>query len=87
MSATAAFLVKGDIGDVAGLGWDEVGTAGVGSIGGSLPRRRTTAGDVAIEHRREALSVGGIAGFDDDIEGQLAPASRQVDFAAVLDRL
>jgi hypothetical protein len=81
----AALLVKGDVTDAAGLGGDEIGAAGIGPIGGGLPRRRAAAGDVAIEHRQEALGVGGIAGFDDDIEDQPAPAGRQIELVAVLN--
>jgi hypothetical protein len=30
-------------------------------------RRRSAAGNMAIEHRHKALGIGRIAGFDDDI--------------------
>ena len=76
-NGNAALLVEGDIGDAAGLGGEEIGAAGVGAIGGGLPWRRAGAGDVAVEHRQEALGVGGIAGFDDDIEtSPLLPVAR-----------
>ena len=66
--------MKGNIGDAAGLGGGEIGAAGVAAIGSGLPRRPAGAGDVAVEHRHEALSVGGNAGFNDDIEDQPALA-------------
>jgi hypothetical protein len=40
---------------------------------------------VAVEHRHKALGVGGIAGFDDDIEDQPALAGRQVELVSVLN--
>jgi len=40
---------------------------------------------VAVEHRHEALSVGGNAGFNDDIEDQPALAGRQVELVTVLN--
>src|SRR5262249_31728410 len=68
----AALLVEGDVGNAAGLGGGEIGAAGVATIGGGLPRRCAGAGNMAIEHRQEALGIGRIAGFDDDIEDQSA---------------
>jgi len=81
----AALLVESDIGDAAGLSGGEIGAAGVAAIGGSLPRWRASAGDVAIEHRQEALGIGGIAALNNDIEDQAAFAGRQVELVAVLD--
>jgi hypothetical protein len=78
--------VKGDVGDAALLGAaGEIGAAGVATIGGGLPGRRPGASDVAVEHRHKALGVGGIAGFDDDIEDQPALAGRQVELVSVLN--
>ena len=77
--------MESDIGDAAGLSGGEIGAAGVAAIGGSLPRWRASAGDVAIEHRQEALGIGGIAALNNDIEDQAAFASRQVELVAVLD--
>jgi len=31
-----------------------------------LPWRRAATGDLALEHRHEALGIGGVAGLDDD---------------------
>ena len=39
---------------------------------------------MALEHRQEALGIGRIAGFDDDIEDQAARAGGQVELVAVL---
>ena len=39
---------------------------------------------MAIEHRQEALGIGGVAGLDDDIEDQAALAGDQVELMAVL---
>jgi hypothetical protein len=55
------------------------------ATGGSLPRWRTSAGDVAIEHWREALGIGRIAVLNNDIEDQAAFAGSQVELVAVLD--
>jgi hypothetical protein len=77
--------VKGDIGDAAVLGGSEIGAAGITAISGGLPRWRAGAADVAVEHRREALGVGRVAGFDDDIEDQSALAGCQVELVPVLN--
>jgi hypothetical protein len=81
----AALLVERNIGDATGLSGAEISAAGVAAIGGGLPRWRARAGDVAIEHGQEALGIGGIAAFDNDIEDQAAFAGRQVELVAVLD--
>jgi hypothetical protein len=75
--------VERDIGDATGLGGGEIGAAGVAAIGGSLPRRRASAGDVAIEYRQKALGIGGIAALNNDIEDQAAFAGGQVELVAV----
>jgi hypothetical protein len=77
--------VEGDVGNAAGLGGGEIGAAGVATIGGGLARRCAGAGNMAIEHRQEALGIGRIAGFDDDIEDQSAFAGRQVELVSVLN--
>ena len=48
-------------------------------------RRRTIESDVTLEHRQHALAVGRVAGVDDEIEDQAAPAGGQVELVAVLD--
>jgi len=40
---------------------------------------------VAIEHRQEALGIGGVAGLDDDIEDQAALAGDQIELVSVLN--
>ena len=40
---------------------------------------------MAIEHRQEALGIGGVAGLDDDIEDQAALAGDQVELVSVLN--
>ena len=62
----------------------EIVAAGIAAIGGDLARRRAAAGDVAFEHGQEALGVGRVAGFDDEIEDQAALAGGQVELVAVL---
>ena len=52
--------------------------------GGDLPWRHPAADDLAIEHGQETLGIGGVAGFDDDIENQAAPAGGQVELVTVL---
>jgi hypothetical protein len=64
----------------------EIGAARVAAIGGSLPRSRASAGDVAIEQRQEALGIGGITALENDIEHQAAFAGTQVELVALLHR-
>jgi hypothetical protein len=80
----AALLVEGDILHAARLGLFEIVAAGIAAIGGGLPRRRAAAGDLAIEHRQEALGIGGIAGLDDDIEDQAALTGSEIELVFVL---
>jgi hypothetical protein len=42
------------------------------------------AGDLAIEHRQEALGHRRIAGFDDDLDDQPALAGDEVELVSVL---
>ena len=74
--------MEGDVGDAAGLGGREIGAAGVAAIGGGLPWRRAGAGDVAIEHWQKALGVGGVAGFDHNIEDQATLAGGQAELVS-----
>jgi hypothetical protein len=76
--------VEGDILDAARLGLLEIVLAGIGAIGGDLPRRHAATGDLALEHRQEALGIGGVADLDDDIEDQAAVAGDQVELVSVL---
>src|SRR5713101_5143303 len=39
--------------------------------------------DVTLEHGKEALGIGRIAGLDDDVEDQAAAAGGEVDLVAV----
>src|SRR5689334_12916456 len=64
----AALLVEGDIGDAARLGCREILPAGIAAIGSDLPRWHAAMGDLPLEHRQEALGIGGVAGLDDDVE-------------------
>src|SRR5207244_10462016 len=80
----AALFVKGDILDAARLGRCEIVLAGITAIGGELPRRHAATGDLAFEHRQEALGIGGVAGLDDDIQDQAARAGDQVELVSVL---
>src|SRR5260370_42180136 len=66
------------------LGGFEIVEAGIAAIGGDLPRRHPTAGDLAIEHGQEALGIGRVAGLDDDIEDQTALAGGPVELVSVL---
>jgi hypothetical protein len=79
----ATLLVEGDILDAARLGRCEIVLAGITAIGGDLPRRHAATGDLAFEHRQEALGIGGVAGLDDDIEDQAAVAGDQVELVSV----
>ena len=76
--------MEGDIGDAAGFGPIEIVAAGIAAIGGHLVGRDTAAGDVAVEHWQEALGIGRVAGFDDEIEDQAALAGNEVELVAVL---
>ena len=57
---------------------------GKAAIGRRLPRRLTIEGDVALQHRQQAVAVGRVAGLDHQIEDHAAPAGGQVEFVAVL---
>ena len=70
--------------DAARLGRGEIVLAGITAISGDLPRRHAATGDLAFEHRQEALGVGGVADLDDDIEDQAAAAGDQVKLVSVL---
>jgi len=80
----ATLLLEVDILHAARLGLFEIVATGIAAIGSGLPRRRPAAGDLAIEHRQEALGIGGIAGLDDDIEDQAAFAGSQIELVSVL---
>ena len=80
----AAFFMEGDIADAARLGGIEIVAAGIAAVGGHLAGRRAAAGDVAVEHRQEALGIGRVAGFDDEIEDQATLASDQIELVTVL---
>src|SRR4029077_485978 len=67
-------LVEGDILDAQGLCPLQIVEAGVAAIAGRLSRWRTLARDVALEHGKDALGIGRVAGLDDDIEDQAALA-------------
>ena len=71
--------------DAARLCLAEVMAAGVAAVGGGLTRRLAVEGDVAIQHGQEALAVGRIAAFDDQIEDQAAAAGSQIEFVAIFD--
>jgi hypothetical protein len=40
---------------------------------------------VAFQHRQQALAVGRVAGFDDEVEDQSASAGGEIEFVAVVD--
>src|SRR5205807_6821063 len=86
MSSTARprFLWKADIGNAERLRCGEIILAGIAAIGSDLPRRHAAMGDLPLEHRKEALSIGGVAGLDDDVEDQAAAAGDQVELVSVL---
>src|SRR5712671_3363762 len=77
-------LVEGDILDAQGLCLLQIVEAGVATITGRLSRWRTLARDVALEHGKEALGIGRVAGLDDDIEDQAALAGGQVQLVTVM---
>src|SRR5204863_6820873 len=66
----AALLVEGDIGDAARFGCGEIILAGIAAIGSDLARRHAAMGDLPLEHRQEALGIGGVTGLDDEVEDQ-----------------
>jgi hypothetical protein len=41
-------------------------------------------GGLPLEHRQEALCIGGVAGLDNDIDDQAAAAGDQVELVSVL---
>src|SRR5712692_6220771 len=77
-------LVEGDILDTQGLCLLQIVEAGVAAIAGRLSRWRTLARDMALEHGKEALGIGRVAGLDDDIEDQAALAGGQVQLVTVV---
>jgi hypothetical protein len=79
-----ALFVEGDILDTQRLGLLQIVEAGVAAITGRLSRRRTLARDVALEHGKETLGIGRVAGLDDDIEDQAALAGGQVQLVPVV---
>src|SRR5260370_34184467 len=66
------------------LGGFEIVEAGITAIGGDLPRRHPTAGDLASEHGQETLGIRRGAGLEDDIEDQAALAGGQAELLSVL---
>src|SRR5690348_10923780 len=84
LDCQAALLVEGDIGDAERLGCREIILAGIAAIRSDLPRRHAAMGDLPLEHRQEALGIGGVAGLDDDVEDQAAAAGDQVELVSVL---
>src|SRR5258708_4774055 len=79
-----ALVMEGDILNAQGLCLLQIVEAGVATITGRLSRWRTLARDVALEHGKEALGIGRVAGLDDDIEDQAALAGGQVQLVTVM---
>ena len=86
MSVTARprFLWKATSLTPRALAGIEIVAAGIAAVGGHLAGRRAAAGDVAVEHRQEALGIGRVAGFDDEIEDQAALAGDQIELVTAL---
>src|SRR5581483_9159501 len=85
LNAKPDLFVEGHIVDAKRLGPAEIVTTGKAAIGNRLSRRLAIEGDVAIEHGEEAFAVGGVAGFDHQVEHQAALASGQVEFVAIFN--
>src|SRR3954451_2648493 len=83
--AEAALLVKGHVAHPARLRAIQVLAAGEAAIRRRLTRRRAVRADVALQHRHEPVTVGGVAGLDHQIEDQAAPAGGQGELVTVLD--
>ncbi len=81
----AALLVEGHVADAAGFGSAQIFAAGIAAVGRRLTRRLAVKGDVAFQHRQQALAVGRVAGFDDEVEDQSASAGGQIEFMTVVD--
>src|SRR6516165_9359900 len=78
------FLWKAMSWTPSALAWLIV-AAGKAAIGSCLPRCLAIEGDVALEHRQEALAVGGIAGLDHQVEDRAALAGGQVELVAIFN--
>lgn len=76
--------MEGHVGDAPSHRRGQVVARGEAAIGRRLPRRLPIDGDVALQHRQQAVTVGRVACFDHQIEEQAAPAGGQVEFVAVL---
>jgi hypothetical protein len=76
--------VEGAILHAAPLGLFEIVAAGIAAVGGSLSRPPAAVGELAIECGQEALGIGGVASFDNDVEDQAALAVDEVELVSAL---
>src|ERR1700680_1660758 len=85
LDAQVGFLVEGHVADPTSLGLVEIMAVGEAAIGGGLTRCLAIEGDVALQHGQKPGAVRRVAGFDNEVEDQAAPAGCQVELVTVFD--
>lgn len=79
-----ALFMEGDLLDTGRFGRLQIAPGGIAAVSGHLPGHTAKGLDMACEHRREALGIGRIAGFDHGIEDQTAAPAGQIELMPVV---
>jgi hypothetical protein len=83
LDGEAGCLVECHVANAPGLCLDQIVATGKAAVRHGLPWRLTIEGDMTLEHRRHAIAVGRIAGFDYQIEDHAASAGGEIELVAV----